>query len=33
MPWNLKNEIAAEQAQIRDWGGHFVIAIPQMQIF
>lgn len=33
LPWNLKNEIAAEQAQIRGWNGHFVIAIPQLQIF
>ncbi|QDO96285.1 class I SAM-dependent methyltransferase [Ferrovibrio terrae] len=33
LPWNLKNEIAAEQSKIRDWNGHFVIAIPQMQIF
>lgn len=33
LPWNLKNEIAAEQAQIRSWGGHFVIAIPQLQVF
>jgi SAM-dependent methyltransferase len=33
LPWNLKKEIAAEQSQIRGWNGHFVIAIPQMQIF
>lgn len=33
LPWNLKNEIAVEQSQIRSWNGHFVIAIPQMQIF
>lgn len=33
LPWNLKNEIAAEQSQIRGWSGHFVIAIPQLQIF
>lgn len=33
LPWNLKAEVAAEQAQIRGWNGHFVIAIPQLQIF
>lgn len=33
LPWNLKQEIATEQAMIRDWGGHFVIAIPQLKIF
>jgi SAM-dependent methyltransferase len=32
LPWNLKTEIAAEQSQIRGWNGHFVIAIPQLQI-
>ncbi|WP_341910073.1 class I SAM-dependent methyltransferase [Ferrovibrio terrae] len=33
LPWNLKNEVAAEQAQVRNWGGHFVIAIPELQLF
>lgn len=33
LPWNLRDEIAAEQAQIRNWGGQFAIAIPQMQVF
>ncbi len=33
LPWNLKAEVATEQAQIRGWNGHFVIAIPQLQIF
>ena len=33
LPWNLKNEISAEQAQIRGWNGHFVIAIPELQLF
>ncbi|MCW0234906.1 MAG: class I SAM-dependent methyltransferase [Ferrovibrio sp.] len=33
LPWNLREEISAEQAQIRDWGGHFVTAIPRLQVF
>jgi 2-polyprenyl-3-methyl-5-hydroxy-6-metoxy-1,4-benzoquinol methylase len=33
LPWNLKNEIATQLAEIRSWGGKFVIAIPTMQVF
>ena len=33
LPWNLREEISAEQAQIRGWGGHFVTAIPRLQVF
>ncbi|MBV8939770.1 MAG: class I SAM-dependent methyltransferase [Alphaproteobacteria bacterium] len=32
LPWNLKNEIMHEHAYIRDWDGHFVLAIPQLEI-
>ena len=32
-PWNLKDEIAREMAQIRDWGGRFVTAIPSLAVF
>jgi hypothetical protein len=33
MPWNLREEIAAQLAHIRDWGGKFVVAIPEIEIF
>ena len=33
LPWNLRAEIEAEQAQIRDWQGRFVTAIPALQVF
>jgi hypothetical protein len=33
LPWNLKDEIAAQMAAIRDWGGRFVIAIPELTVF
>ncbi|WP_300302114.1 class I SAM-dependent methyltransferase [Ferrovibrio sp.] len=33
LPWNLRAEIEAEQAQIRAWQGRFVIAIPKLQVF
>ena len=32
-PWNLKNEIAEQLSYIRDWGGKFVVAIPELEIF
>jgi 2-polyprenyl-3-methyl-5-hydroxy-6-metoxy-1,4-benzoquinol methylase len=32
-PWNLKNEITEQLAYVRNWGGQFVVAIPEMEIF
>ncbi len=32
LPWNLKDEIMAQLAYIRAWGGKFVIASPQTEI-
>ena len=32
-PWNLKEEISEQLAYIRDWGGQFVVAIPELKIF
>ncbi len=29
LPWNLKKEISAQMAHIREWGGQFVIPIPE----
>ncbi|MDJ0630921.1 MAG: class I SAM-dependent methyltransferase [Rhodobacter sp.] len=33
LPWNLKDEIAAQMSQIRDWGGRFVTPIPEVEVF
>jgi len=33
LPWNLREEISAEQAQIRSWRGQFITAIPRLQVF
>ncbi|CAN5284481.1 class I SAM-dependent methyltransferase [soil metagenome] len=33
LPWNLKDEIAAQLDYIKDWGGKFIIAVPELQIF
>jgi len=32
LPWNISVEVMEQQAQIRTWGGRFVIAIPTLQI-
>jgi SAM-dependent methyltransferase len=33
LPWNLKDEIAAQAAYIREWGGKFVVPIPEVRVF
>ncbi len=33
LPWNLREEIAAQLSYIKDWGGKFVVAVPELQIF
>ncbi|WP_309623646.1 class I SAM-dependent methyltransferase [Novosphingobium sp.] len=30
LPWNLTAEITAAQAQVHDWGGKFVVAVPAL---
>ncbi len=32
LPWNLQTEIIEQMAHIRDWGGKFVMPIPQLEI-
>ncbi len=32
LPWNLRDEISAEWAEIADWGGRFFVAIPEVEI-
>ncbi len=32
LPWNLKDEITAQLAYIRGWGGKFVVPIPEVSI-
>ena len=32
LPWNLREEIKAQLAGVRDWGGHFVTAIPEIRV-
>lgn len=32
LPWNLADEVMEQQAQIRDWGGRFVTAVPELSV-
>jgi len=32
LPWNLKDEIMGQMAEIRTWGGQFVIPIPALEV-
>jgi len=33
LPWNLKDEIMDQLAYIRDWGGQFVVPIPDVKVY
>lgn len=33
LPWNLKDEIMQQLQFIREWGGHFVVPIPEVAIY
>lgn len=32
LPWNLKNEVVQQMAGVRDWGGKFVVPIPEVRV-
>jgi hypothetical protein len=33
LPWNLREEIMEQMAYIREWGGQFVVPIPEVQVY
>jgi hypothetical protein len=33
LPWNLKDEIMAQMSFVREWGGRFVVPIPEPKVF
>lgn len=33
LPWNIKEEVMEQMACIRDWGGKFVVPIPEVRIY
>lgn len=32
LPWNLKNEIVRQMSFIREWGGRFIVPVPEPEI-
>jgi hypothetical protein len=32
LPWNFKDEIIQQMAKIREWGGKFVVPIPEATV-
>ncbi|MEQ1826353.1 MAG: class I SAM-dependent methyltransferase [Pirellula sp.] len=32
LPWNIQDEIMSQMASIRDWGGKFVVPIPEVKV-
>lgn len=32
LPWNIAEEVRAQEQRVRDWGGRFVVAIPSLTI-
>lgn len=33
LPWNLKNEIMQQMAGVREWGGKFIVPIPEAMVY
>jgi C-methyltransferase C-terminal domain/Putative zinc binding domain/Methyltransferase domain len=33
LPWNLKDEIIEQLADVRSWGGRFVVPIPRLEVY
>lgn len=33
LPWNLKEEIMKQNSYIREWGGKFVVPIPEVKVY
>lgn len=33
LPWNIRDEISQQMSHIRKWGGKFVVAIPQIEVW
>lgn len=32
LPWNLREEIVSQLSYVKEWGGHFITAIPELTI-
>jgi hypothetical protein len=32
LPWNLRDEILGQMRAIGEWGGRFVVAVPELEV-
>ena len=32
LPWNIRDEVMQQMSYIREWGGQFVVPIPEVKI-
>ena len=32
LPWNIEEEVMQQMAYIREWGGQFVVPIPEVHV-
>ncbi len=32
LPWNLRDEIVGQMRAVGEWGGRFVVAVPQLEV-
>ena len=32
LPWNIKDEVMSQMAHVREWGGRFVVPIPEVRV-
>lgn len=32
LPWNIRDEVIAQMAGIREWGGRFVVPVPRLEV-
>ena len=33
LPWNIKDEIMEQMSYIREWGGQFIVPIPELKVY
>jgi SAM-dependent methyltransferase len=33
LPWNIKDEVMTQLAYVREWGGRFVVPIPEVKVY
>jgi SAM-dependent methyltransferase len=32
LPWNIRKEITSQLSYVREWGGHFAVAVPRLEL-